>query len=329
MDYYSQKERAEMSRARAYIISLKTWRRFGTGAFIIFSIAICCFSLALSLFTTTLTEKQQPYELIVTSEKITDNVLAEIEKKENVIAVTPVLEIPAILKIGETDLESPLQGIDKSYIRYPFLYGTNEQSVSAVPYLIINRAAAESLIDSKSGETPDILLSKQVLLHFENKSIVGRLTGIFDDHSEEPKVYIDLLSAKNLLLQNKTPFNYSSVYVRCLNAGKTESITAALTDMGLTVQNANTELEQEWSIASLKAAYLFIAAAISLLSFLLLMREKKKTDTLFCGRDNLILQSLGFSQKRIRRINIERQMIFILFSTIVGVILFLMLHESV
>ncbi len=329
MVYNSQKERYEMSKISTYKLACKTWQRFGAGLFVILSITICCFLLALSLLSGMLEEQQQPYELIVVSEKITNSNLADIQKIENVISATPVLEIPASIQIGRRNLEITVQGVNKGYLHFSFSYGSNEQNSSPVPYLIMNEIAVNSLIDSRNGEKPETLFSKQVLLKFEGKNVVGHLSGIFDDKTEEPKAYIDLSSAKNLLLQNGIPISYSTVYIRCLNSGKTEGITSALTNMGLSVQNENTELEQKWSILSLKITYLFVFSTIILSCSLFLMRERKKADTFFSGHDKIVLQAIGLPEKAIRKLNGTRRLIFLLFAAASGTIIFLLLNGTV
>ena len=317
-----------MKRKSLYKIAFKTWRRFGIGLFIMLVVASCCFMLASARLSNMISEKQEPYELMAMSEKITDANLTELTKTPDILSVTPVLDVAATIQIGENSLEVPIQGIDKDYLQFPFLYGNKSESLSLMPYLVINRTAADTLLKNQTDVTMDMLLSQQVLLNLNEKQIVGALSGIFEDESEEPKVYMDLTSAKNLMMQQKLPTVYSLVYVRCLNAGKTETVTEALSNMGLEVLNANTELEIKWETQTIEVSYLYLSASIAILASVFLTCERKRRDTLFHGSNELILQSIGFTEKENQRLNRLRQFIFVMFSIAIGLIIFFAINSG-
>lgn len=80
-----------MKRKSLYKIAFKTWRRFGISLFIMLVVASCCFMLASERLSNMITEKQEPYELMIMSEKITEKSLNELSNIPDVISVTRFL----------------------------------------------------------------------------------------------------------------------------------------------------------------------------------------------------------------------------------------------
>ena len=299
-------------------IILLTWKRFGAGAFIMVVIASCFMFLGIFTSANMLDEKSMSYELQASAESVDDEILSEIVEFKDVLNATPIIDVPYTLILNNKALEAPLQGIQDGYLDFPFSYGVEFESSSAMPYIVLNISAAEELIKDNGELTLPSLISRHILLESEINTVTAKISGIFEDGKETPKAYMSLSSAKNLLLQGGNIPVYSMVYVRCLNAGKTESVTNFLSEHGLVVQNMNTELETEWEIDSVHIIYLFISALIALFGSILLLCEKKKTDPLYGGEEYETLMALGFSQSDLHRLNRNRMILFICFALIVG-----------
>lgn len=318
-----------MGKVKTNKLILSTWRRFGAGAFLTIVIASCFLFLGVFMLSHMLGEKNEPYELQASAESINDETLYEIAEFKDVLNVTPVIDVPYTLLLNNKTLEAPLQGIQEGYLDFPFLYGAEFESSSAMPYIVLNIAAAEDLIKDDEELTLSSLISRQVLLESETNTITAKISGIFEDEEETPKIFISLSSAENLLLQGGNIPLYSMVYARCLNAGKTESVTNFLTEHGLMVQNMNTELETEWEIESVHIMHLFISAAIAIFSSALLLYEKKKYDPLFEGEEYEMLMTLGFSSSDLRRFNRNRMTLFISFALIIGFIICFAIKDNI
>ena len=290
--------------------------------------ASCFLFLGIFMSANMLDEKSEPYELQAAAEAIDDETLSEIAGFEDVINVTPILDVPYTLTLNNTALEAPMQGLHAGYIEYPFLYGTEFESSSVMPYVILNEAAAKELTGDDEELTLPALVSRQVLLKSETGTVTAKISGVFEDEEETPKAYISLPSAENLLLQGGVTPVYSMVYVQCLNAGKTESVTNFLSERGLMVQNINTELETKWEIDTVHITHLLITAAVAIFSAALVLHERKKTDTLYNGEEHDALLSLGIPASGLRKLNRSRAALFICLALITGFLICLAIKDN-
>lgn len=312
-----------MTKVKLKKIILKTWKRFGISAFIFSAIASYCFFTAAVSASEIYSEQQQPYELIISAENLSDDDIMNIEKIENIEMITSVYNLPATASIDGKDFETALFGVNGAYLDYEFISGSSFPEISAMPYVILNRYSVQQYIKADNSDvlSYENFIGKQILLTINDKPYAAMITGIFEDNSEEPISYISLSCANNLLIQNGTvPALYSSAYVKCLNAGYTQDITSEIESLGFFVENPNTELEDKWETTSSQNTYLFLISAVAIIASCVIIYQKKLSDSLVCGDEYDSLVYMGLTAKQLTRINRARTALFLTVSICTGII---------
>lgn len=319
-----------MRKLNIWQIAMRTWRRYGIWAFIFLALTSFFLFSVISLSSQVYIEKQAPYEIIASAASITDVTISDVKKSENIVSATPVIDVSATMQMGERNIDAPIFGIEKSYLNYPFICGSAFEEMSAMPYIVLNLNAAQVLIKKANKEsiTLESLADKQIILTTGEKALIAKISGVIEDNKEEPKAYISLSSAKNVILNSGTIPMYSSIYVKCVNAGKTKNVTNELNALGLEVLNTNIELEQKWSVDAINIMYLSILTGLSTLAAVIIMCGKRKNDSLISGSDNMTLRSVGLSIRQIKYLDWQRTTLFILFSFVAGIVLFLLTVNS-
>ena len=248
------------------------------------TMAICAFCLcyAGTILATVQEEKSLPYELKVISNtsQIQDTTLAEISGIPYVTAVTPVLGVPVSVEIGAYKAQLTLTGIDAAYINEAFAQGDTFTDSSVMPYIVLNKAACKQFEDENIGgwsdaetEEPQIdWLNAVVTVRTSEtaKPVVSKIAGLLsgDDEEQEPAAYISIASAKALLQQDGLGADCFEADVRVASVGYAESVSKAVTDLGLSVSNSNAELQNKWDMEIMEMTYLILIGVICLISAL-------------------------------------------------------------
>lgn len=111
--------------------------------------------------------------------------LMQIDGVEN---ISPILNLSGCLDYEDYNLNCEIKAVYNSFLKLKFAEGTMYPDSSNMPYLILNKAAAKSFTQDLQMVT--VSAGDTVMMNVggtERKAIVS---GIFDDGSEMPTVYM-------------------------------------------------------------------------------------------------------------------------------------------
>jgi hypothetical protein len=153
--------------------------------------------------------------------------------------------------------------------------------------------------------------------------VCGLIAG--SDKGQEPAAYISLSAAKNLLQQSGQSTNYTGAKVRVKNIGYADSVSQAISELGLTVTNSNASLQSKWDNESKEMTYLIILGAFCLLCSSVLITVWRKISIQEQKRSWEALRWLGMKEKTIDVLFLIQAVIVSLIGTVVGIIVALSL----
>lgn len=304
--------------------------------------AAFCLCFAGAIFVSVSQEEGMPYELSVSGNNgLKDADIATISAIPDVKAATLVLQIPVTIKTGDYSAEFMLTGVNSSYINEKFSQGGVFPDSSVMPYIILNNAACKafekpgsipSASDTGDEESaPDInWLSTGFTIKAggENNNVGGKVCGILvksEDEDEQPKGYISIASAKELLKADVQDADASMADVRIKNIGCAAAVSQALENMGYQVSNPNEDLQKKWDGEFGEMAYL-ITGGVFLLIFTALLTAARRKISVFQQREAFImLRWMGMKEKEIKRLFVVEYIILSLIGIAVGIIIALSL----
>ena len=301
-------------------------------------IALCmatstfCLCYAGAVFMSAQQEKAIPFELVISTQKttgITETMLSEIREIADVEDVTPVLQIPVQINMGGYSAELVLTGVMPSYL-------DNENRLpeeSVMPYILLNEAACKSFLNGKettvSPEKPNIdWLETKVLISRgeEIKPVASKVVGIMESgENDEPVAYISLNAAKALMKTSVQSTVCTTAYVRVKNIGCAESISGALSTLGLMATNADAGLQAKWDIQEKEMTYLIVLGVISLLCSTVLLAAWQRLLLYKQKHAYEMLYWMGIKKKEITKIFTQQSMLLSLLGGGVGILIALVL----
>ena len=282
-----------------------------------------------AIYSTVKEEKEQPYELVLTSyanAPITDSNIIEMSDLQGVVAVSPVYFIPVLMETGVYSAKLTLTGIDSNYIAEPFIEGTIYPESSIMPYVVLNEASLLVFSDTDSNSSgnkkaPDIdWLNAGFSIELPGmRKLVSKVCGILTsdatsngedrtsnlqniDSSQQPNAYISLSIAKNLLQRSGQSAEYMAAYVRVTNIGQAEKISREVASLGLFASNSSEELQTRWDSLTREMYYLIIMAVFFLLGSITLMSVWRKLSLMEERQSWNMLLWMGLMQRNIKQI---------------------------
>ncbi len=299
------------------------------------AISTFCLCFAGAVLTSVQQEKGVPCELEVLpgAEQLSESTLAGIAAIPDVTAVTPVLQVPVSLQTGGYTAQLTLTGMDASYLTEDFAQGGIYSDSSVMPYIVLNKAACKLFTDEKSSgngttdeeeEPPVDWLNSGVSIQTgENtRPVVAKLVGILsaDDEDQEPAAYISIASAKALLQQDSLSADYFEANVRITNAGYAESVTKAVTGLGLSVTDSNAATQDKWDTELLEMTYLILLSVFGLVCWALLAATGRKILLLEHEGTILALQWIGMKKQSVGQLFLLQSLMSVLLGSSIGII---------
>jgi ribosomal protein S11 len=321
--------------------------------FPIIGIAISAFCLCFAgvILITVQEEKSIPYEIIISSEGnsgLSDNMVAEIAKLDSVVSISPVYQIPVIIKTDEYLAQLTLTGINAGYLKEGYSQGNSFPENSIMPYIVLNEAAQKkfskkslssekSLSNDNSGteNTESESASKlpeigwlnanfTMQLSEDGKAVVSKVCGILatEDNKEkqEPAAYVSLSVAKSLFQKSEQGNNYAAIHVRVKNIGEADDVSKSLLMLGLTVSNSTSELQAGWDIDTKEMVYLITIGAFCLVCATVLIAASRQISSLKQEKEWEALRWMGMRQKDIHRLFAIQGIMISIIGTALGIV---------
>lgn len=310
------------------------------------AISMFCLCYAGAIITTVGEEKSKPYELSVAggSGKLTDENIAGVSKLPGVSAVTPAIDVPAKIAIGERSAELVLSGIRASYLSGGLENGVVFPEESVMPYIVLNKAALGKFSnsgredeaedesgtengDTASADTPETdALNSSATIQLDEVTVTAKICGILaDGKAAAPEAYISLSAAKQLLFLNGENAAYSRAKARVKDMGEAARVSESIEALGLIVENPNGEIQAKWDRESNEMVYLMITGVFCLICLAVLLTMLKKVSLLEHGGSWSALIWTGFREKDIRRVFIFQSFFISCIGTMAGLLISLSL----
>lgn len=277
------------------------------------AISTFCFCFAGAVITSISEEKSLPYELNVSSgaADISDSVIAEIYKISKVTAATPIVHIPVRIEAESNDIQLTLTGIDTSYLDDDIAQGGVFPDSSIMPYLLLNEGTIKQL-EAESDDDPDMntdtsgkdWLSAGIAIKTAEgaRPIVSKISGVLaedEEDKQEPAAYISLSCARQLLQQSGQVAGYTGARVRVTSSGYAQSVSDALSALGLAVANSNEQLQAKWDTQTKEMTYLFASGVFCLLCSMVLFSAWRKIAFLEQKEVLTMLQWIGIKKQTV------------------------------
>ena len=281
-------------------LAVKTWRRVGILYIIGIVLSTFCLTSALNSHFAIKAEKDKPLTLAATSSSITNESIHAIGEIENVVSVTGIIDVSAMISIGEYSASLVINGIDPSFLENEYVFESGIPENSSMPYIAINEAALSSFVDKegtpvKEGETLD--LDAQTSISAE-KSMAAKVCAVLKDESLEPKAYMSLSSAKDVLAYFGQPSPYTSVMLSIKDAGSEEDVISALSELGYSAQLTDPLKLDEWDKKETQIIYLLILGILGSMISLIISVKNEKLDFIKNGSQYDIINVISNKKRK-------------------------------
>lgn len=131
---------------------------------------------------------------------------AELEKYNQVSSIdvaTPVFNVTSILSNQEASLSASITAVTSDYVDVTFLRGGAFLDESNMPFLVLNRYAAEHFTTQDDSVT-SVDVNDTVVMTIQEQEVSAVICGIFEDGLEQPVVYMSYTVASRMLPKEET-----------------------------------------------------------------------------------------------------------------------------
>ena len=215
-------------------------------------------------------EKNTPYELTVTTENgsIDLNTLMQIEGVER---ISPVMNLNATLSLNEYKLDCEIRAVYSSFLSLKFTQGTMYPDNSNMPYLILNKAAAEGF--AYEYQTITVSTEETVMMNTNGAERKAIICGIFDDRSETPTVYMSYdVAQKEYATSGQTELVFL-----LSNMGSAEDVVSALQRQNI-YASFDPNLTLAWELLHTQCWQTVLLSVGLLACAVALIREKRSVE---------------------------------------------------
>ena len=239
-------------------------------------------------------EKNTPYELSATTDRsnIDLNTLMQIKGVEK---ISPVLNISANLSLDDFKLECEIKAVYSSFLNLKFTEGTMYPDSSNMPYLILNKAAAKSF--AQDYQTMTVSANDTVMMNMGRADRKAIVSGVFDDGSETPAVYMSYdVAQKEYGQQGQTELLF---LLKSKDAA--EFVVSALQRQNI-YASFDSSITLAWELLQKQCWQTGLLSIGLLACSVVLIQEKRKTEIAMYRSEITMLLLWGMTQDEISRI---------------------------
>lgn len=299
-----------MKRSDLWWLALKGWKRIMFPGIFFLVLAVYLLGMSSTILWTLSQEKSAPCRLVAEAGTGSGTDLTKLSQISGVTAYTAVYEVPVSVTAGAYTADLTLYGIDSDFLDEGLKEGSVYPEETVMPYLLVNEPALKLFQDSAGQpvQEPDSVdwLNSGVTIEGA-PPVVSKICGILKSEADEdsPSAYISQTSAKALLAQRGETAS-GKIWIALQNSGYEESVEKALSALGYTVENADREREERWTLSETKGLSLCLAGVIALLAAFTVLLLRIKEDAMQHELEYRHLQKLcgGPVQKRLSLIRV-------------------------
>ena len=277
-----------------------------------------------TLLTLSVTQKSAT-AIMEEGSKIDDKTIAQIQKINGVVTVSPIINIPtANITVNNTSSEAIIVGIKKDFLKTEITKYTSGKEMSADTDMILSSQLAEA-ITSK----PDELIGKDVKIKItkvEDKvnadtgsltsvqEVSGKVSGIEEGQAGN-LIYVPL----DMVIGQGNTSGYSSLKVKVANRSDIDTVNDEIKKMGYEVTTVKELIDQVTKVFLIIQIVLAMFGAIGLFVATLGIINTMTISLIERIREIGIMKAIGASNSDIRRLFMFESALIGLFGGLLGV----------
>lgn len=221
-------------------------------------------------FNQILEERSQPYELNATVAGTAQ--LEKYNKVENIEAVSPVISFNTKLTDVNFTLNTQVKAVSADYLQLNLKEGGMFRNQSNMPFLILNRYAAEHFINEEKKET-FVQVNDCVTIGLNGAEGKAIICGIFEDEAETPIVYMSYYEASKFFPKEETV----NLLFLLTGKGAAEQVAKELGRLSVNV-SLDPNAVVRWKLLQQQAAQYLITSLGFLFCSIILMRKQNQLE---------------------------------------------------
>lgn len=251
-------------------VAFRTVGRYGKISFLMLFIGF--------LFVlTTANAYSQLYEELSSSYVISGSVSgqAELEKYNEISSIdvaTPVFNVTSTLSNQEASLSASITAVTSDYVDVTFLRGGTFPDESNMPFLVLNRYAAEHFT-TQDDTVIAVDVNDTVMMTIQEQEVSAVICGIFEDGLEQPVVYMSYTVASRILPKEET----IDLLFRLERTEDLEEVAKKLDKLHVSV-TYDRSLPERWKLTKQQIYQTFLSALVLLLCSAVQMAGQNKRE---------------------------------------------------
>ncbi len=273
-------------------IAFRTIPRCGFAALLLMCIGLYSLFPVCKSFQEIQVDKHTSYELnaYTNSNSLNLNTLVQMEGVEK---ISPVLKLNSSLSIKDYVLNSEVLAVHSSYLQLNFTEGGMYPENSNMPYLILNKAAAESF--KQEYKTMTVCPGDTIQMDAGGLSRKAIVCGIFEDGAELPTIYMSY----DVAHKEHGTGGHTDLIIVLENKGSANSVISSLQKKGI-YANFDSNIALAWDLR-LKQCWQTVLLSIVLLACAaLLIQWKRKEEIVVCRSESSMLLISGMTASTLR-----------------------------
>lgn len=253
-------------------IAWKTIGRYGKASFLMLCIGFLFVFTTASAYSQLYEELSSPY---VFSGSVSGQ--TEFDKYYEISSLdvaTPVLNVSSKLSRQESSLSGTITAVTSEYLDVSFLQGGTFPDESNMPFLVLNRYAAEHFT-AQDDSTTSVDVNDTVVMTIQEQEVSSVICGIFEDGLEQPIVYMSYTVASRMLPKEET----INLLFRLKRTEDLEDATKELDKLNVSV-TYDQSLPERWKLTKQQIYQTFLSALVLLLCSAVQMAGQNKRDQL-------------------------------------------------
>lgn len=226
---------------------------------------------------TTANAYSQLYEELSSSYVLSGSVSgqAELEKYyeiSSIEAATPVFNVTSTLSNQEASLSASITAVTSDYVDVTFLRGGAFPDESNMPFLVLNRYAAEHFTTQDDTVTA-VEVNDTVVIKIQDQEVSSIICGIFEDGLEQPVIYMSYTVASRILPKEEN----IDLLFRLKRTDGLEEAAKKLDKLHVSV-TYDRSLPERWKLTKQQIYQTFLSALVLLLCSAVQMAGQNKRE---------------------------------------------------
>lgn len=273
-------------------IAWNTIGRYGKASILMLCIGFLFVITTASAYSQLYDELSSPYVL---SGNVSGQ--ADLEKYYEIPSLdvaTPVLNVSSKLSRQETSLSCTITAVTSEYLDVTFLWGGAFPDESNMPFLVLNRYAAEHFTTQDDTMTA-VEVNDTVNIKIQDQEASAIICGIFEDELEQPVVYMSYAVASRMLPKEEN----INLLFRLKRTEDLEEAARELDKLNVSV-TYDQSLPERWKLTKQQIYQTFLSALVLLLCSAVQMagQNKRELQEALPELQALSLSGLNYSQVR-------------------------------